>query len=85
MALLSEEEAAFRTAPCSRCICGCVVGSCSGDCLLGPGAAEQLARRSPEPGQLLTSVVREQEEGGENEQKFHPVAPQCLLSTFRVS
>lgn len=47
-----------------------VVGSCSGNHFLGPGAAEQLAQAP-----LLTSVALEQQEGAENEQKCHPVVP----------
>ncbi|KAK4823860.1 hypothetical protein QYF61_007508 [Mycteria americana] len=35
-----------------------------GNHFLGPGAAEQLAWCSPEPGPLLTSVALEQQEGG---------------------
>lgn len=71
-------KAAFRAAPSSPCICACIVGSCSGNHLLGPGAAERLARCSPEPGLLLTSMALEQQEGGENEQKVHPVCHNAL-------
>lgn len=76
LALPSDQGTAFRTALYSPCACEYVVGSCSGNCLLGPGAAEQLTQCSPEKtGLLLTKVMLEQQEGGENEQKCHPLLP----------
>lgn len=77
LSLLSNQEAAFWITLYSRCICDYVVGSCSGN-HLGPGAPEQLTQCGPKAWSLLTSVALEQQEGGENGQKFHPVCWNAL-------